>query len=128
MPPNVDPIFGLTPVIGMVSIATANTGLDGTGTLGTLLTGATNGTRVDFIVVKATVTTTNGMIRMFIDDGGGNIYLWDELDVSAITPSATVKSFRGVIQCGFQLPNGYIIKMGTQNAETFRCFAHGASY
>ena len=124
---NTDPVFGLTPVIGQASIATANTNRDGTGTIGTLLTGSANGTRVDFCVIKSIVTTTAGMIRFYIDDGAGNIYLWDELVVTAITASGTVAAFRGVIQLGFQLPSGYILKASTQNAETFRCFVHGAN-
>jgi hypothetical protein len=112
----------------MASIATANANRNGTGTLGTLKTGAADGTRCDFCVVKAIVTTTAGMIRFYIDDGAGNIFLWDELIVTAITASGTVAAFRGVIQLGFMLPVGYILKISTENAETFRCFVHGADY
>lgn len=125
---NIEPIFGLTPVVGMVSIATANANRNGTGTLGTMKTGAANGTRCDFCVVKATVTTTAGMVRLYINDGAGNIFLWDELAVTAIVPSGTVLSFRGVIQLGFMLPVGYILQISTENAETFKCFVHGADY
>ena len=125
---NFQPIFGLTPVVGQVSIATANANRDGTGALGTLKTGTANGTRVDFVVVKSTVTTTTGVVRVYIDDGAGNIYLWDEILITAITPSATVAAFRGIIQLGFMLPSGYILKISTEKAETFRCFVHGADY
>lgn len=125
---NVAPLFGLTPVVGQVSIATANANRNGTGTIATLKTGAANGTRCDYCVVKSIVTTTAGMIRFYIDDGAGNIFLWDELTVTAITASGTVAAFRGVIQLGFMLPVNYILKISTENAETFRCFVHGADY
>lgn len=128
MAPNFEPVFGLTPVIGAVAIATANANRNGTGALGTLKTGAANGTRVDYVVVKASVTTTAGMVRLYIDDGAGNIRLWDELLVTPIVASGTVATFRGTIQCGFMLPVGQILKASTENAENFNCFAHGADY
>jgi len=128
MAANTSPIFGLAPVIGQVSIATANANRDGTGTIATLKTGTVNGSRIDFVVVKSTVTTTAGMIRLYIDDGAGNIFLWDELSVGAAVPSGTVQAFRGVIPVNVVLPSGFILKISTNNAETFRCFAHGADY
>lgn len=128
MAANTLPIFGLTPVIGQVSIAVANAARDGTGTIATLKTGTVNGSRIDFVVVKAIVTTTAGVIRLYIDDGAGNIFLWDELLVSAVVPSGTAAAFRGIIPVNVVLPSGFILKISTDKAETFRCFAHGADY
>jgi hypothetical protein len=42
---------------GMVKISTANSNLDGSGTLGTVLTGASNGTLIKTVTVKATSNT-----------------------------------------------------------------------
>jgi hypothetical protein len=93
---NTTPIFTLTPHIGQTTISTANTNRDGTGTLGTLVTAATNGTRVDRIVVEATSTTAAGVVTFFVYDGSSVSTLWQEVLVTAITPSATVVAFRAV--------------------------------
>ena len=74
---------------GSGQISVANTNRNGTGTLVTIFTGATNGSRVDDIYIVATGTTTAGVVRLFISDGS-NIRLWQEILVTAITPSTTV--------------------------------------
>jgi hypothetical protein len=132
---NTNPIFGLTPNLGALAtarISTANTNRDGTGTLGTVLTGGTNGSRVDRIVITATATTTAGMVRLFISDGT-NIRLWKEIAVSAITPSGTVAAFTSTISSPdsnplLVLPVNYVLKAGTNNAESFDVIAHGADF
>jgi hypothetical protein len=134
VPANTAPLFSLTPHIGMVVISTANTGRDGTGTLGSVLTGATNGTRVDRIVIEATGTTTAGMVRLFIFDGASTTQLWQEIPVSALTPSGTVQSFRFVIISPdpqtplLVLPSGYILKAGTNNAESFSVIGQAGDF
>jgi len=134
MAANTSPIFSLTPKVGLVTISTANANRDGTGTLGTVLTGGTNGTRVDRIVIEATGTTTAGMIRFFIYDGTSVTQMWQEVVVSAITVGASTQAFRGVIITPdmqaplLVLPSGYVLKVSTHNAETFAITAHGADY
>ena len=129
MSANINAIFTLTPKIHMVQIATANTNRDGTGTLGTGITGSTNGTRIARIDVIATGTTTAGMVRFFIDNLT-NVRLWEEVSVSAITPSATVEVFKGefVPTEPLVLPSGYILKFSTHNAETFNIIQHAGDY
>ena len=133
MPANTNPIFTLTPNLGRARIATANTNRDGTGTLGTVITGSGNGTRVDRIRIMATGTTTAGMVRLFIDDTT-NIRLWREVAVSALTPSATVQVFAAEVTTPdsnsplLVLPSTYILKAGTHNAEQFDVIAHGGDY
>lgn len=129
MAANQSPIFTLTPKIHMVQIATANTNRDGTGTLGTGITGGTNGTRITRIDVVATGTTTAGMVRLFIDNGT-NVRLWEEIPVTAITPSATVEVFKGsfVPTEPLVLPSAYILKFSTHNAETFNVIQHAGDY
>lgn len=140
---NTTPRFTATPIIAAASLSAANTALDGTGTVVTLVTGATHGTRIDRVVVKATATTTAGMIRMFLHDGS-NFFLIAEKIVSAITPSGTVEAWGGVINgtAGqgvfditddpendiFILPSGYSLRLSTHNAETFKVFAIGATF
>lgn len=128
---NTEPIFLKTAIISNAQIATINTGRDGTGTLGSVCTGATDGTRIHKITIKATVTTTAGMVRLFIDNLT-NIRLWKEIEVPAITVSATVKAFEFVIylpdQEALVLPSGYILKAGTEKAETFNVVAEGGNF
>lgn len=61
------PAFAVTPRISAVNVATANSNRDGTtGAYGHLITGAATGTRISEIVTQARVTTTAGMIRIFL--------------------------------------------------------------
>jgi hypothetical protein len=133
VPANTSPIFTLTPHISSARIATANTNRDGTGTLGSVATGATNGTRIDRVTISATSTTTAGMVRLFIDDGAANIRLIREIPVTAATPSGTVQAFfyefaRTDTYPVEVLPSGYILKAGTNNAESFDVVAHGGDF
>jgi len=127
---NTEPIFSLTPVVGMVEIDTANTNLDGTGTIGTVLTGSTDGTRVTKIRIQATVTTTAGMVRLYIDDGA--IYLWKEVVVDAITIDADTEAFSYILELfgerALVLPSGYILKASTNIGENFNVIAEGGNY
>ena len=100
-------------------ISTANTNRNGTGTLATVMTGATNGTRIDDIYIVATGTTTAGVVRLFISDGT-NIRLWQEILVTAITPSTTVQVWSAsLLNQGLLLESGWSLQASTNNAETF---------
>lgn len=112
---------------GMVTISTANSNLDGTGTLGTLITAASNGTLIKRISFKATGNTTQGMLRLFIYDGT-NTRLVQEIEVPAVTKSAQDHSFETTIQCNYRLKSGYVLKVSTQNAETFNVIANAANW
>lgn len=111
--------FVTTPQSAQVQVSVANTARDGTGTLGTLYTAPATGTRVDDFYIKATGTTTAGMVRMFVSDGT-NHRLVDEFAVSAITPSATVAtwSYRAT-NLGIVLENGWSLRFSTHNGEAF---------
>lgn len=127
MAANTTPIFTLTPIVAVVQIATANTNRDGTGTMGTLLTGATDGTRVTQLKLKATGTTTAGMIRIFYYDGT-NVRLITEVPVSAVTPSASTPAWEATIPFAAVIPSAKEIRVSTEKAETFNVFAIGGSY
>lgn len=100
-------------------ISTANTNRNGTGTIGTVMTGATNGTRIDDIYIVATGTTTAGVVRLFISDGT-NVRLWQEILVSAITPSTTVQVWSyTLLNQALILESGWALQASTNNAETF---------
>ena len=112
---------------GLVAISTANTNLDGTGTLGTLLTAAANGTLVKSVTIKATTNTTQGMIRLFVYDGT-NTRLVSEIEVDAVTKSTIDETFEKYIELNLKLKSGDLLKVSTQNAETFNVIAEGLDW
>ena len=131
MPANQIPIYVVTPRIGAVSIATANANRDGTGTIGTVFTAGSNGSRITKIRIKAAVTTTAGTIRLYIYDGS-TYFLWMEILVTAITASAIVAAFEDETylpgEKALVLPSGYSLRASTEKAETFKVIAEGGDY
>ncbi len=134
MAANTTPVFSITPRLAMVRISTSNANRDGTGTIGDVCIGGTNGTRVDRIVVEAISTTTAGMVRLYINDGGSNTRLWYEIPVSAITPSGTVQAFRAIVTTPdpltplLVLPASYVLRASTVNAESFDVIGHAGDF
>lgn len=130
------PNFVESPRCVVTQISTANTARDGTGAIANVFTAGTNGSRIDLIVVQATGTTTNGMIRFFIHDGTSSS-LFDEIAVRAVTPSGTVPAFsfsvgeKGEINNSkypIILPMGYSLRASTNNAETFNVIVFGGDF
>jgi hypothetical protein len=125
------PNFASTPLApDLIQISTANTNRDGTGTLGTFVTGTAGGIVIEQITITATGTTTAGMIRFFLSvDGGTNTRLIYEQQVSAQIPSATVPAFsiESVPLNGLVLlTTNTILYVSTEKAETFNVLAQKA--
>ena len=99
-------------------VTTANPNRDGTtGTYVNVFTAGASGSRIDDIYMTATVTTTAGMIRLFISDGT-NTRLLSETPVAAITVSATTAAWTAVLLSqGLVIPSGYILKASTEKSE-----------
>lgn len=111
------PQFAASVISAGVTMTVANPNRDGTGTVSTLYTAGVNGARVDDIAIKARVTTTAGMVRLFLHDGA-NYYLIREVLVSAITASATVAAFETALQnLGWVLASGWSIRCCSERAE-----------
>jgi hypothetical protein len=129
--PNSTPIFvGLANFgHGVVSVANANR--DGTGTVVVVFTAGLYGSRVHRLRIKAAVTTTAGMVRLFINDGAAK-FLYKEIPVSAITASATVETFVWELQLANEdaliLPTGYTLLAATEKAEAINVFAEGGDF
>lgn len=121
------PVFAVTPEIGMGQVSVANTNRDGTtGTYITLVTAAASGTRVTEIVAQAAVTTTAGMVRLFLTDGT-TTRMFDEITIAAATVSATVKGSRvSTLYTNLVIPSGWSIRASTHNGEAINLFALGA--
>jgi len=113
------PAYAANPLNAAVNIAVANAGRDGTGTIGTLYTAPVGGARIDDIWLKAKVTTTAGMIRIWLHDGT-NYRLLREVLVSAITASATVAAWEQALTgLGIVLQATWSIRVSTEKAESF---------
>lgn len=114
--------------LGMQTISTANSELDGTGTLSNvIITGASNGTRLRTVSVKSHGHSLGGMIRLFIFDGTNN-RLISEVEVPAVTRSASEPSFEITLPVDYALKAGWSLKASTQNAETFNIIAEGLDW
>lgn len=118
MAPNTLPIFTLTPNIGLTSLAAANTASDGSGTLATLFTAGSNGSRVErlrFRNAQITAAASSAMvIRFFITDtGGANPKLLYEIALATATRSVSVVGAGGTheFQNGLIIPSGTLIKV-----------------
>ena len=121
------PAFAVTPRLASVNIATANTNRDGTGTVATLITGASTGTRIAEIVIKARVTTTAGQVRVFLYDGTTYDF-FDEIAVAAATVSNSVQATRvSTVYNNLILPSAsWSVRVSTHNAESIDVTALGA--
>jgi hypothetical protein len=144
---SVQPQYAAVPLIGFCQITVANTNRDGSGTLGQLCVGRAPGTRVDKILVRATGTTTAGIVRIYHALSGltlnadGTIAsfaaatkrLIGELSVTAYTPSSTQKAFGSAVagEGDFAFPSDFVLGqyealyIAPEKAETFNCFAVG---
>jgi hypothetical protein len=114
--------YAATPRTASAALSAANTNRNGTGTIVSVFAAGSSGSRIDDIYIVANATTTAGVIRLFISDGT-NIRLWQEILVSAVTPSTTVQVWSSsLINQALILANGWSLQASTNNAETFSVF------
>lgn len=100
------PNFTGTPRVTAASVSTTNTNRDGTGTIVDVMTGATNGTKIQEVVIKSTGDPADSIVTLFLNDGTTN-WLYDEIDLgNPAAGSATVTAYRTVAQyANLILPN-----------------------
>lgn len=122
-----NPAFATTPRIGNVSIATAESSYTAPTNVGTLITGASTGTRIAEIVVKMAATSAAAIVRVFLYDGT-NYWHFDEITVAAATGSATVQQTRAsTTYNNLILPSAsWSIRVTTSVAQTTHVTALGA--
>lgn len=99
MAASTQPIFPKSPVIGIADLSgatalTSRAKITGTTGLTALTPTSTDGKRIDAIRVKSnnTVAGVAANVFVWIFDGTSS-YLYDELDLAAITPTTTTDSF-----------------------------------
>lgn len=132
MAANTAPIFGLTPVIWKAAVSTANTARDGTGTISTVGSAGSNGSRIEEIVVKATGDPADSVVTIFLHDGT-NYFLWDEFDLG--DPAAASNTVAGYRESrtyrNLVLPTGWSLRAAITVALTtgaINVFALGSDY
>lgn len=124
-----NPVFAVTPRIGAVSVSTADSSYTSpTSTnVGTLITGASTGTRIAEIVVKCAAASSLAVVRIFLYDGS-TFWLFDEVTVAAATGSNTVQQTRvSTTYNNLILPSAsWSVRVTTSIAQTTHVTAFGA--
>ena len=147
MAQNTNPIFPLTPINTWVSGAAANAATPGvtanttkdltSGTIyGPIFTGkAVDGSRLDFIKLRALGTNVATVIRVWINNGSAtgtaaNNSLYLERTINSTTVSETAEQPDIILPLGISIPAGYRIyaTFGTAVAAGFHLTAVGGDY
>ena len=138
MTQNIAPIFPKTPSIQWFAtvLTAANAAYDGTGTVALVFTAdAVNGSRVDYLKIRAIGTNIPTVVRVFINNGGTNAtaannVLFMERTIPLTTISAVSETADVYIPLDLSLPPGYVINvtLGTAVAAGFRISAVGGHY
>lgn len=106
----------------VVQVTTASAGIrDAASAVGTLVMAAgASGSRIDDITINAAVTTSAGMIRLFISDGSTYSRLVKEIPVTAVTVAATTPAFNTqLLNLGICLQSGQQLRATSEVANTF---------
>lgn len=121
------PQFAVTPRIGAVSIATADSSYTAPTNVGTVITGVAAGTRITEVVVKSAATSAAAVVRLFLHDGT-TFWLFDEFQVAAVTASSTLATNRVVrTYDNLVLPSAsWSLRATTSVAQATHVTAHGA--
>ena len=107
---------------GYANISTANSNLNGTGAMGTVLSASSDGTIIHSITIKATGSTSLGMIRLFIGSSGPK-FLLTEICVPSNVQTAVENAFELTLPMPIILSAGWSLYASTQNAESFNVIA-----
>jgi len=96
----------------------------------TIASGSLNGTRVNSLSIKAIGNTNNGMVRLFIKDGSGNIKLQRDFRVPESKQTKVVPAYGRKISFdgGLSLPNGYTLLASTEQADVFKLITEGYTW
>lgn len=112
-----------------VTISTANSNLDGSGTTSLILTAGNNGTLLKTIIIKAQTNTQDGMIRFFLRNFINNNYsLLMEIPVYIVTKSSRDCSFQLVLPLNYSMMPGDKLYVSTQVADTFNIIVEALNW
>jgi hypothetical protein len=123
--------FIFTPRLGNASLSAANTAINGTGTITPLLAGVANGTRVLRVEVQNSATSVAALVNLFLSvDSGTTWRLYEQIQVTAQTPSTTVKAARNVLIFNDLVLPSAAVRLGvtTTIAQATEVFAFGGDF
>jgi hypothetical protein len=121
MPANTSPIYSITGDVqsvaqnnsGLVVGPTANTALDGSGTLYKLFTAGSNGSYVQKIRFRPVGSPAATVCRVFVSSStttsATNTWLYDEITLPAVTVSQTAASSVFELPLNFALDPNYLL-------------------
>jgi hypothetical protein len=113
------PNFATTIRTAAIALVAANAARDGTGTIVDVMAAGASGTRIDDLDISAKVTTTAGMVRLFLKNGT-TYFFWREYQVPANTVSATNPAWAmSLSNLGLILASGWSLAASTEKAEAF---------
>ena len=126
------PNFVATPKMYRGRATAANTNRDGTGTIVDIVGTAAGARKIERIEITAEVTTTAGLVRLFLFNGT-DYRLWREVAVPAITVSGTVAAFNFSIDLSsagqaMVLESTHKLGFAPHNAEAFNAHAFGGEF
>ena len=133
MAANLTPIFPDSPVIGIATLTgatpiTSRANITGTTGLVQLTPVSADGKRVDSITVKGKATSVASILSVWLYNGTTS-FLYDEIDIAAVTASTTVDS---VIAKRFYsdlvLPPTFQLYVSQTVATDVNVFANGGDY
>ena len=145
MSANTAPIFTLVPDIAWGAadgnggtagpLLTANTAMDGTGTVLTVFTAGSNGSYVSQLIARPVGTNIATVLRVFINNGltnatQANNCLLTEITLPVSTATANAALYPVSAPLNFALPAGYKINvtLGTTVAAGYRVMVQGGDY
>ena len=142
MAASTNPIFPNVPVLTWGTVTTANTAMDGTGTVVTVFTAGAAGSRIGGIKVKSLGTNIQTVLRIFINNGSPNTTaanntLYGEYTIAQTAASANTsltEYYIPLIQAypntQLALPIGYKINVtiGTTVAAGLQITCDGGNY
>lgn len=113
--------FQINPKVTSVTISTANTALDGTGSIGTAFTAQNDlkGSILNSMIIQATGDVPVGMIRIFHKPSGGSFVLLQEIPVPDITRTGQYPAFHREISLKKFLAQNDVIGVSTETATSF---------
>ncbi len=121
---------------GIASINTANSQLDGSGTITTVFTAGQLGAIVKSVTVKAVGAVTTGIVRLFIQSPNpAASFLYKEVRIPITpvlsntgTPTPVLPLFETVLTSDLKLEAGYKIGASTQVGDAFNIIVEGLDW
>lgn len=119
---------------GLGLLTTANTGLDGGGTIVTVLVGASNGTLIKTIAIKAQAAFCSGdIVRLFIEDDGVDEVITKLISEILMRPagggvSSTFATYGMTVPLNMTLKSGYKLRASTNIAGKISISAEGLDW